>query len=82
MSAAPALPSLFDGYQPPACFDELFGFDQTPLEHCVPLYERLIHFPRGDLGRRAALAEVVFRDVGITFTLTADEEGTERTIPF
>lgn len=82
MSASSFVPPLFDGYQPPACYDELFGFGQAPLEHCVPLFDRLMKFPRGDLGRRAGLAEVVFRDVGITFTLTADEEGTERTIPF
>jgi uncharacterized circularly permuted ATP-grasp superfamily protein len=39
-------------------------------------------FPGDELQRRATRAEKVFHDVGITFTLTADEEGVERTIPF
>jgi len=71
-----------DHYRVPECFDELFGFGDRPLPHARAFYDALCSFPPGDLTRRAARAEVVFRDVGITFTLTADEEGVERTIPF
>ena len=76
------VPAIFERYQPPGCFDELFGFGRAPLPHCAALFDALRALPAHELQRRATLAEIVFRDVGITFTLTADEVGTERTIPF
>ena len=82
MSTTAAVPQMLEHYQPPSCYDELFGFGRTPLPHAQPLFDALRTFPADELQRRATRAEVVFRDVGITFTLTADEEGVERTIPF
>jgi uncharacterized circularly permuted ATP-grasp superfamily protein len=78
----PVLSGLFAAYGLAAAYDEMFGSSRTPLRHCAPLCQALDRLPAGELARRAALAERVFRDVGITFTLTADEEGVERTIPF
>jgi uncharacterized circularly permuted ATP-grasp superfamily protein len=82
MCAAAVVPLLLASYQAPACYDEMFGFGRTPLPQCGRLYESLRSMSGEELRRRAALADVVFRDVGITFTLTADEQGIERTIPF
>jgi uncharacterized circularly permuted ATP-grasp superfamily protein len=82
MSMATAVPGMVEHYQTPGCFDELYGFDHMPLPHARRFYEALSSFPADELQRRATRAEIVFRDVGITFTLTADEEGVERTIPF
>jgi uncharacterized circularly permuted ATP-grasp superfamily protein len=78
----PAVPPMLEHYRPPHCYDELFGLDRAPLPHARTFYEALRSFPADELQRRATRAEIVFRDVGITFTLTADEEGVERTIPF
>jgi uncharacterized circularly permuted ATP-grasp superfamily protein len=82
MSTAAAAPDMLEGYRSPECYDELFGFGRSPLPHARPFYDALAAFPADELQRRATRAEIVFRDVGITFTLTADEEGVERTIPF
>jgi uncharacterized circularly permuted ATP-grasp superfamily protein len=82
MSTLPAQPPIFRDYEAPDCYDEFFGLGETPLAQVAPLYHALRSFPPDELVRRAAIAERVFRDVGITFTLTADEEGVERTIPF
>src|SRR5262249_54722830 len=81
-STSPSVPRVLEGYHAPDCYDELFGFGDEPLPQARALYNALKSFPADELQRRATMAEVVFRDVGITFTLTADEEGTERTIPF
>lgn len=82
MSIAPVIPTAVEHFRTPGCFDELFGFGSAPLQHARSFYEALRGFPADELQRRATRAENVFRDVGITFTLTADEEGVERTIPF
>jgi uncharacterized circularly permuted ATP-grasp superfamily protein len=81
MTATPSVRDVFSGYEH-AAFDEMLGFGRTPLARSAVVCETLRGLPAEELQRRAALAEVVFRDVGITFTLTADEEGVERTIPF
>ena len=82
MAATPIVRDAFADYAPAACYNEMFGFGRTPLARSVAVRETIRGLPADELQRRAALAEVVFRDVGITFTLTADEEGAERTIPF
>jgi uncharacterized circularly permuted ATP-grasp superfamily protein len=60
----------------------MFGRGLRPLSHARAFHDALQTLPPDELQRRATRAEIVFRDVGITFTLTADEEGVERTIPF
>ena len=82
MNTVSAVLQMVDQYRAPDCYDELFGFGRTPLPHTEAYFEALRGFPADELQRRATRAELVFRDVGITFTLTADEEGVERTIPF
>lgn len=82
MSAPTAATSLFAEYRAPDCYDELFGRGGAPLPAAAALLENLRALGNDELARRAAVAERVFRDVGITFTLTADEQGVERTIPF
>jgi uncharacterized circularly permuted ATP-grasp superfamily protein len=82
MTRTPVLSSLFAEYAPAKAYDEMFGLTTSPLRHCEPLYYALARLAPQELRRRSAMADVVFRDLGITFTLTADEEGVERTIPF
>jgi uncharacterized circularly permuted ATP-grasp superfamily protein len=82
MTPTRLLSNLFAEYAAPKTYDEMFGLEQSPLRHCAPLYHALAHLAPHELRRRAAMADIVFRDIGITFTLTADEEGAERTIPF
>jgi uncharacterized circularly permuted ATP-grasp superfamily protein len=82
MSVGSPLSPILAAYRSPTGYDELVGFGTEPLPHCAALHEALQRLPADEWQRRAALAERVFHDVGVTFTLTADEEGVERTIPF
>jgi uncharacterized circularly permuted ATP-grasp superfamily protein len=72
---------VFHDYEPEGFFDEAFAAPGRPRPH----YERLIRFidQLGDdeLSRRARLRDASFRTKGITFTLTDDEDGLERTFP-
>jgi len=82
MSGGLGVSTLLASYRAPGCYDELFGFRSEPLPHCVALCDALQQLSGDEWQRRAALADRVFHDVGVTFTLTADEAGVERTIPF
>ena len=72
---------VFSDYEPEGFFDEAFVASGAPRPH----YERLIRFIEqlGDdeLARRARLRDASFRTKGITFTLSGDEDGLERTFP-
>ncbi len=74
-------PGVFSDYEPEGFFDEAFSAPGQPRPH----YERLVRFIEqlGDdeLARRAVLRDASFRTKGITFTLSGDEDGLERTFP-
>ncbi len=72
----------FDGYSLDGFFDELFEPNGTPRAGGEPLVELLTQLPEGELLRRQAAAEQALLQLGITFTVTGDEDGTERIFPF
>ena len=72
----------FDGYSLDGFFDELFEPDGTPRAGGELLVELLSRLPEGELLRRQAAAEQALLQLGITFTVTGDDEGTERIFPF
>lgn len=72
----------FDGYTLDGFFDELFEPDGAPRAGGELLVELLSQLPEGELLRRQAAAEQALLQLGITFTVTGDDEGTERIFPF
>lgn len=73
---------LFDGYKPGACYDEMFGADGSPRSHYLPLYERLRAMSEREFARKRQTAYNALLSQGVTFTVYADGQGTERIFPF
>lgn len=78
-----ATPSLFSGYTPPSStFDELFAAPDTPRESVQALIAALGASRPEDFARSQALAEMAMRTQGVTFSVYADNRGTEKVFPF
>ncbi|CAN5349252.1 circularly permuted type 2 ATP-grasp protein [soil metagenome] len=73
---------MFDRYELNGIFDEMFTGDASPREHYAPVYTRLTTLDPASLARRRRLADIAFRNQGITFTVYADKSGVERIFPF
>ena len=65
-----------------AAFDEMNGHDGVCRNAYQVLAAWLNATPPGLLARRREEAELLFRRVGITFSVYGDSEGKERLIPF
>lgn len=63
-------------------YDEVVNGTGEPRSHYLPLANRFAGFSPEELGRRLTLAELSFRNQGITFTLADDPMGSERLFPF
>jgi uncharacterized circularly permuted ATP-grasp superfamily protein len=72
---------LFEGYEPGGFFDEVFTEDDSVRPHYEDLVGRLRSFTSLELSRRERLRDAAFRTAGITFTLSTEDEGLERTFP-
>jgi uncharacterized circularly permuted ATP-grasp superfamily protein len=73
---------VFENYSTEGYFDEVFSADNEVRPHYRPILERFAAYGAAQFGRRRALAEMTFRNQGVTFTVYGDEQGTERTFPF
>ena len=74
---------LFDGYERhPKAWDELFGANGLPHEHCSTLAERLGSLTVAEFQQLRANADLVFINQGITFSVYADRRGTEKIFPY
>ncbi|HMB33277.1 MAG TPA: circularly permuted type 2 ATP-grasp protein, partial [Methylomirabilota bacterium] len=73
---------MFGDYDAKSFFDEVFEPDGTPRPHYADIVKRIRSLSPVEFGRRRALADLTFRNQGITFTVYGDESGTERTFPF
>ena len=73
---------MFADYDAKSFFDEVFEADGTPRPHYADIIKRIRSLSPVEFGRRRALADLTFRNQGITFTVYGDESGTERTFPF
>jgi len=69
-------------YQQNGFFDEMFGDDGQPREHCALLNQRLQQMSLKDLRLRQQAADRAMVRLGITFNVYGDDRGCERTIPF
>jgi uncharacterized circularly permuted ATP-grasp superfamily protein len=63
-------------------FDEMFTPAGGPRPHYAPLARRLIKIAPGAFDRRRRMADVSFRNQGITFTVYGDQRGVEKIFPF
>ncbi len=89
MSDTTASPSpSFSGYATDGIYDEMFDEQDggpVPRPHYEQVYDRLLQLDGPSLERRQRMAEMSFRNQGITFTVYDEAKGTggiERTMPF
>jgi uncharacterized circularly permuted ATP-grasp superfamily protein len=73
--------AVFAGYEPEGFFDEAFAASGEPRDHYRRLVRDIELLGHDEMARRARLRDASFRTKGITFTLSGDEDGLERTFP-
>lgn len=72
----------FNGYNTDGFFDELFDDQGTVRPGAAILLDRIQQLPDGDLVRRQQAAEAAMMNLGITFAVYGDTQGSEKIIPF
>ena len=73
---------MFHDYPINGIFDEMFEVTGRPRAHYAAVYERTRDISSDFLQRRCKMADVAFRNQGITFTVYGDATGVERIFPF
>jgi uncharacterized circularly permuted ATP-grasp superfamily protein len=73
---------MFDSYQVNGLFDEMFDAGGAPRPHYASAAAQLRAMGRGTFVRRAKMADVTFRNQGITFNVYKDGAGVEKIFPF
>ena len=72
----------FENYETGDFFDELFEAPGCPRSGAKLLIEKLESLPEGDLLLKHKAAEAMLMQMGITFAVYGNEEGTEKIFPF
>jgi uncharacterized circularly permuted ATP-grasp superfamily protein len=73
---------MLDQYQIDDVFDEMFEAPLRPRPHYAPVRDRVCALDPATIQRRRHLADLSFRNLGITFTVYAEKVGVERIFPF
>jgi uncharacterized circularly permuted ATP-grasp superfamily protein len=73
---------MFEQYQTDGLYDEMFASPGMPREHYGPVTTRLQAMGHDAVTRRLRMADVSFRNQGITFAVYGDNRGVEKTMPF
>lgn len=73
---------MFQNYQMDGLFDEMFERAGVPRAHYASIAERLGSLGRGEFAKRVRMADLTFRNQGITFTVYSDQAGVEKIFPF
>ncbi len=73
---------MFKNYELNNIFDEMFLESGVPRKHYEPVYGQLTGLNDGAFLRRRQMADIAFRNQGITFTVYNDTSGVERIFPF
>lgn len=73
---------MFDNYPLNGIFDEMFAEPSAPRAHYAPVFDRLRTMNKSGMQRRRRMADVSFRNQGITFTVYSDSTGVEKIFPF
>jgi uncharacterized circularly permuted ATP-grasp superfamily protein len=73
---------MFDQYQVDGLFDEMFVAPGHPRPHYSAVASRLKVLGSSAFNKRVRMADVTFRNQGITFTVYNDKRGVEKIFPF
>jgi uncharacterized circularly permuted ATP-grasp superfamily protein len=73
---------MFESYDVDGLFDEMFAGPGSPRPHYRNVEERLRGLGAAAFARRVRMADVTFRNQGITFTVYGDNRGVEKIFPF
>jgi uncharacterized circularly permuted ATP-grasp superfamily protein len=73
---------MFQQYHSQGLFDEMFAGPGEPRTHYAPLMQQLSHASPAAFSKRRRMADVSFRNQGITFTVYSDQRGVEKIFPF
>ncbi len=73
---------MFDRYEVDGLFDEMFETPLKPRQHYRAVAEKLKAVGPAAFNRRVRMADVTFRNQGITFTVYNDQRGVEKIFPF
>ncbi len=73
---------MFDQYECDGLFDEMFIDRHTPRPHYASVASRLSAMGSEAFNRRVRMADMTFRNQGITFTVYSDTRGVEKIFPF
>ncbi|HSU65611.1 MAG TPA: circularly permuted type 2 ATP-grasp protein [Tepidisphaeraceae bacterium] len=73
---------MFEQYEVNGLFDEMFTAPGVPRPHYGPVAERLRALGSEAFARRVRMADLTFRNQGITFTVYGDNRGVEKIFPF
>ncbi len=72
----------FNDYEPGNFYDELFLQKGQPRPEAVPLIDRINSLGIDEVVRRQKAAQVALFNMGVTFNVYSDNQGTERILPF
>ncbi|MBX9688978.1 MAG: circularly permuted type 2 ATP-grasp protein [Candidatus Obscuribacterales bacterium] len=73
---------MFKDYAVNGVFDEMFQESGQTRPHYDPVFRQLSNLDQAAFQRRRRMADLAFRNQGITFTVYNDNSGVERIFPF
>jgi uncharacterized circularly permuted ATP-grasp superfamily protein len=73
---------MFEQYDVDGLFDEMFATPGQARPHYAAVADKLKALGPAAFGRRVRMADVTFRNQGITFTVYNDQRGVEKIFPF
>lgn len=73
---------MLDRYSIDNVFDEMFEAGMRPRSHYSAVFKRINDVGASIIQRRRHLADLSFRNLGITFTVYSEKAGVERIFPF
>ncbi len=71
-----------ESYETDGFYDEMFDHRSRPRPGAAALVQRIEELQEGELLRRQSAAEQALLNLGITFNVYGDDDGTERIFPF
>src|SRR3954451_15781747 len=73
---------MFENYDADGLFDEMFMAPGVPRPHYASVADQLMQLDVHAFERRKRMADMSFRNQGITFTVYGDQRGVEKIFPF